>query len=182
VTLSQLTQIEDVPPDLIREPLNWLFAEHHRHRQLCRLLEELAGAMVFDAERVSMARTFIARDLPLHVIDEEQDFFPLLCRRCEVEDEIEPVLDRLAREHAADSEKAARVEAQLEQSIRLRRAPGQDPASKRAFAEFAAQQRRHLGLENAVVLPLARRRLRPHDLIALSVRLAARRGQVLDEV
>ena len=42
--------------------------------------------------------------------------------------------------------------------------------------DFARNERRHLALENSVVLPLARRRLSAEDLAGLSARLTARHG------
>ena len=44
-----------------------------------------------------------------------------------------------------------------------------------AMIDFARNERRHLALENSVVLPLARLRLSPEDLIRLSARLLRRR-------
>ena len=89
--MSQTPQIEPLPAGLVHEPLNWLFAEHYRHRQLCRLIERVGTATI----------------LALH-------------------------------------------------------------------------ERRHIALENAVILPIARLRLTPQDLHALSTRMAARRGVFLD--
>ena len=60
-------------------------------------------------------------------------------------------------------------------------APGLDPARRKILSEFASQERRHLGLENAVILPIARLRLDADDLATLGRRLAARRGRVLSE-
>ena len=48
------------------------------------------------------------------------------------------------------------------------------------WADVLRRDLRHLALENAVVLPIARLRLSAEDLLALSRRLAARRGLVLD--
>ena len=42
--MSQSHGIEPLPPELIHEPLNWLFAEHYRHRQLCQLIERVGNA------------------------------------------------------------------------------------------------------------------------------------------
>ena len=53
------------------------------------------------------------------------------------------------------------------------------PGARTSLQAFASQELRHLALENAVVLPLARLRLTPADLKRLSRRLAERRHVAL---
>lgn len=173
--------IETIPTSLLREPLEWLFAEHYRHRQLCLTIDRIAGATVFDEAPMRMVVDFIQRELALHIMDEEEDFFPLLRRRCLPEDGIEEVLGVLAADHRADIATAADVLALLERALTEQRAPGLDLAAQRTLRAFSEQERRHLALENAVVLPIARLRFSASDLKALSDRLAARRGLVLSE-
>lgn len=173
-------EIEDIPRDLLAEPLEWFFAEHFRHRLFCRLINEVAAAHVFDGERVTKLVEFLKNDLPIHIIDEEQDLFPLLRRRALPEDEVEKVLGLLSAEHKADAAKAQTVRTHLETALQGQTAPGMEPASRKALEDFASQELRHLALENAVVLPIARRRLTARDLRSLSRRLAARRGIVLE--
>ena len=107
--MKQTTEIEEVPMELLAEPLDWFFAEHYRHRQLCQMIDEISAATVFDGERIGRVVAFLAHDLALHVIDEEEDFFPLLRRRCRPEDEVEGVLGMLSAEHRADVAKASQV-------------------------------------------------------------------------
>ncbi|HEY0649347.1 hemerythrin domain-containing protein [Phenylobacterium sp.] len=173
-------EIEDIPRELLAEPLEWFFAEHFRHRLFCRLINEVAAAHVFDGERVTKVVEFLRNDLPVHIIDEEQDLFPLLRRRALPEDEVEKVLGLLSAEHKADASHARVVREQLEDCLARQSAPGMDPAIRKALQGFASQELRHLALENAVVLPIARLRLSQRDLEGLSRRLAARRGIVLE--
>lgn len=174
------TDIEDMPTHLLSEPLEWFFAEHFRHRQLCDLIDTVAAAVVFDGERITRIVEFLRNDMPLHFIDEEEDLFPLLRRRCLPEDELEVVLGRLSAEHRNDIESARVVRMHLEHCLEQRMAPGLDPEKRKTMQAFAAHERRHLGLENAVVLPIARLRLTPADMTNLSKRLAARRGILID--
>jgi len=176
------TEIEAIPLHLLAEPIEWFFAEHYRHRQACKLIEDVAAAMVFDRPRLVELVDFLEHDLPLHVIDEEEDFFPLLRRRCEPEDDVERVLGMLSAEHRNDVVQAHAVRDHLRSCLASARAPGLDPAQRRAMIAFATQERRHLGLENAIVLPIARLRLSPDDLTTLGRRLAARRGRLLSAV
>lgn len=177
-----INEIEAIPRDLLSAPLDWFFAEHYRHRQFCRLMNEVAAAHVFDQERVEGLLTFLRDDLPVHIIDEEQDLFPLLRRRAEPEDAVEHVLGLLSLEHKADADRTRQLRLHLESCLADRRAPGMDPAARKALQTFATQELRHLALENAIVLPIARLRLTPADLFGMSRRLAARRGVVMEVV
>jgi carbonic anhydrase/hemerythrin-like domain-containing protein len=174
--MSGANSIEPIPDTLMREPLAWFFAEHYRHRQLCLMIDRIANSKLFEEEAARAALAFIAHDLPLHILDEEEDFFPLLRRRCAPEDMIENVLGVLSADHTADLATAADVRRLLERSLRETCALGIDPGAQRALKAFSDQERRHLTLENAVVLPIARLRIGEGDLKALGERLAARRG------
>ena len=173
-------EIEAIPCELMKAPLDWFFAEHYRHRQFCRLMTEVAMAHVFDGERITALVEFIRNDLALHIIDEEEDLFPLLRRRALPEDEIEDVLGRLSAEHKTDSMRAQSVRDHLEACLARQTAPGMVPEARKAMQDFASQELRHLALENAVVLPVARIRLSEADNSAMARRLAARRGIVLE--
>lgn len=172
-------EIDPVPTELLTQPLDWFFAEHYRHRQFCTLITTLAAEPRFDGRALTLVVEFIRNDLALHIIDEEEDLFPLLRRRALPEDEIEPALGRLSAEHRADIAHAQTVRACLEACLEAYRPPSADPAVSKAMRDFAAQEMRHLALENAIVLPIARLRLSESDQTGLGRRLAARRGIVL---
>jgi hemerythrin-like domain-containing protein len=171
--------IERSPPALLKEPLEFLFAEHYRHRQMCKILEYLAVAPAFDASLIAATDDFIRYDLALHVIDEEEDLFPLLRRRCEPDDDIEDVLGRLSADHALDQQLAHVVRSIFSLAMEKRAPPSALPGGGEALLKLAKQEKSHMALENAVVMPLARRRLTADDLEALSMRLAARRGVMM---
>lgn len=168
--------IERSPPGLLKEPLEFLFAEHFRHRQMCKILEYLAGAPVFDPTMIIATDDFIRDDLAFHVSDEEEDLFPLLRKRCAPEDDIEDVLGRLSADHALDRELARAARAVFANALETHTAASTLPGGPQALLALARQQKDHMALENAVIMPLARRRLQPADLEILSARLAARRG------
>jgi hemerythrin-like domain-containing protein len=171
-----LATIAEVPSDLLVRPLDWFMAEHYRHRQFCALMHELARGESFDPEALSAVVAFLRHELGRHLADEEEDFFPLLRRRARPEDDIEQILGRLSGEHEGDRAFAHSLRAHLERCLDAHTAPGQDPSVALALDSFATQEVRHLALENAVVLPLARLRLNADDLQALGRTLAARRG------
>jgi hemerythrin-like domain-containing protein len=178
--MSQSPRIEPLPPELVHEPLNWLFAEHYRHRQLCQLIDRVGTATVLLRDEAQEILDFLRHDMPLHVIDEEDDLFPLLRRRCHPGDELDAVLGALSAEHRDDLEHSRTLIAALEQALADGQAPARDRNARRLFTDYAQHERRHIALENAVVLPIARLRLSAPDLRSLSTRLAARRGILLD--
>lgn len=169
--------IEPISPDLMATPLDFFFAEHFRHRQLCALIDQLSTTIFFDPGPIAEVVDFLRFEAPTHIIDEEEDLFPLLRRRCLPEDEVEGVLGVLSAEHKADAILGRAVRDYLERCLDTRAAPGASLDGRRDLAAFATQERRHLALENAVVLPIARQRLTPEDLAGLARRLAARRGR-----
>lgn len=171
--------LEPLPVALLDRPLDYLLSDHHRQRVLCTLCDELARQDPIDGERAVEVIGHVSRDLAIHVIDEEQDLFPLLRRRATVADGIEPILGQLSGEHARDESLAATIVDGLRDAVA---APGMPapPELRTALRAFARTQRQHLALENATVMPLARQRLTTMDLAGLASRMAARRGVDLD--
>jgi len=168
--------IEAIPLDLLREPLVWFFAEHYRHRDFCGRLSAAAGCVTADMQALAEIHDFLERDLPLHVIDEEDDLFPMLRRRCEPDDRIEKVLGMLSADHAGDMGAASTLKAIVLRALKDRRGLATYAGTSSVIETFCQKQKRHIAMENAVVLPIARRRLSEDDLLGLGRRLAARRG------
>lgn len=160
------------------DPIEFVLSEHLNHRRMCRALERLASSAEFDAARITTLLDFVRFDLTLHVIDEEEDFFPMLRRRCLPEDEVADVLDRLTLEHAEDKVLSVRVRDVLNACLIMRKPPSAMEGGAEALRAFALHEMHHLALENAVVVPLARRRFSAEDLEFLSQRLLARRRRV----
>lgn len=173
------------PPDpaTFLDPLAAIEAEHKRQRQICDQLDALTEAMALGPPLVEKAGdllTFLTRDLDVHTEDEERDLFPLLLARSQSEDQIDRILKQLSREHAFDKDLVDFIVADLEllaQGIAIAN-PTRLVVNVREFSET---QRRHLTWENVVLLPLARRRLRPADMVRLGKAMAARRGLTYPE-
>ncbi|MDQ0464432.1 hemerythrin-like domain-containing protein [Caulobacter ginsengisoli] len=174
--LRSPAQVAATPDILLSDPIAWFFAEHQRHRQFCDLMQRASLATQFDEGVIRWLLDFVIHELGLHVLDEENDLFPLMRARAQPEDNIEALLGRLAGEHAKDLDRAATVRHHLETCLRQQAPIGRNNVRRRALEAFAAQERGHLALENAVILPLARLRLTERDLLDLSNRLAIRRG------
>jgi hemerythrin-like domain-containing protein len=168
-------QIEPASSALLSDPLDFFFAEHFRQRKVCNCLERLATIKALDVTLATELLGFLRRDMALHVQDEEEDLFPLMRLRCSLEDGIERVIAALSAEHAGDRHLADIVITGLESALADGPLPAADPELRDAMIDFARNERRHLALENSVVLPLARLRLTAADLAELSARLTRRR-------
>ncbi|MBI3438702.1 MAG: hemerythrin domain-containing protein [Proteobacteria bacterium] len=160
------------------DPIEFMLAEHLNHRRMCKALERLAAMTEFDATPITAMVDYIRFDLTLHIIDEEEDFFPLLRTRCLQDDDIDAVLARLSTDHETDKALSAQVRDMLNACLILRKPPRVIDGAVEALMAFATNERRHLALENAVIIPIARRRFTAEDLKMLSRRLLARRRRL----
>ena len=92
----------DAPsPDCASSPLDFLFGEHLRQRQLAKVLTLIADGVI-NRKTIAGAISFIKNDLALHILDEELSLFPALRSACEADDKIDEILEILAREHRED--------------------------------------------------------------------------------
>lgn len=175
--LARAPQFEAIPETLLREPLEFIYADHYRQRCLCTALDEMMARPDDPTvpECAEAVLAFVEHDMVLHIEDEEESLFPLLGKRALPEDRLEQVLGLLSEEHERDKALAASLCAGLKRVAAGTASPSWD-AFWRAATAFSETQRRHLAWENAVVLPLARRRLSVADMVALGRAFAARRG------
>ena len=161
-------------PRLIGDPLDFIAADHLRIRAMCGELDRLAGAAHVTADEAAAMLGFLTEELPLLVADEDEDLLPLLMRRSTPEDDMPRLKVRLDQEHA-------RIMANLPEVIDTFAALAEtggviSDLMIYRFGDFAAHLRRHLILENAILLPFARLRLTRSDRETLTRRMLARRG------
>lgn len=145
-----------------------------REREICVMLDRIAAAESPDRDAAAHAAGFLADELPLHFADEEEDLFPLLRQRCEPEDDIERVLARLFADHGH-----AGLETPGLVGLLRRVAEGEAALAsedRALLTGYATHSRRHLILENAIILPLARARLTRRDLDRMRLAMLHRRG------
>lgn len=153
-------------------PLEALREVHFLQRQICCDLEVLAETRVPRADLARGVLMNLCRDLPLHHEDEDHDLFPLLRARAHPEDEIDTLLDRLSADHARDAAQRPPLLAALACLADGALPAPEDRAALRALAQ---SERRHMTIENAIVLSLARARLTAEDRAKLMAAMAARR-------
>lgn len=167
---------EKLPESLFAEPIEYIFADHFRQRILCSVLDEIANAKTANLEMIGAVLNFMNSDFGPHVFDEEEGLFPLLRKRAEPEDDINKVLDQLSEEHLADEADSIEIIKSLEELFKKDGNAVLDDHTSKLFKRFAANERQHLIVENAIVLPLARVRLTQRDQYQLGKKMAARRG------
>lgn len=169
-------RLDRIPDNLLREPLDYLMADHVRQRKVCDALDILATGTARD-DTLSMADAVVAYlsgDFLLHIQDEEIDLFPCLQAAAEGDDDVAS-LESLKRDHVADLALAKGLVADLRQ-MAVSDVARTSASFNRSAVAFAVTERRHLGLEDQVILPLARRRLSPTDLDRIGRAMAARRN------
>lgn len=160
--------------DLLGNPLDFIHEDHLREREICAMIDRIVDAEDPDRDQARLILSFLREELPLHLEDEEQDLFPLLRRRCETEDEIDKAIQRLETDHRHADEDTPGVIAILAALEAGERQPSDDDQS--VLVRYAGHARRHLILENAIILPFAKLRLTEGDLGTLRLRMMQRRG------
>jgi hemerythrin-like domain-containing protein len=161
--------------DLARfpNPLDLLSAEHAQLRAACASLDAMAKAERADPRGAQALAATLRAVVPAHTADEDGSFFPLLQRRAAPEDDIVLILGHLADDHV---DAANRLKGLLSLLDRLGEGTGELTGGDRAdLAGYADTKLRHLSLETAILMPIARERLSAEDLDALRDAIAARR-------
>jgi iron-sulfur cluster repair protein YtfE (RIC family) len=154
-------------------PIDCLRDFHHHQRECCTLMEALAKDQVPDRAAALELLDNHRLDLQLHYADEDDGLFPLLLRRAHPEDEIPSLLERLSADHRLAEQMFPIVLAALD---RIVRSEPSTPEDREALATNPRLLRSHMILENAVILPLAQKRLTSKDKIILLAGMRARRG------
>ena len=156
------------------DPLDLLKGDHFRLRHVCALLDAAAGLPSKEPGDIEHVRQFLAGELATHIADEEEDLFPLLRERCAPEDEIARMIALLEQDHLRQIEASGDCLAILEDIG----AAGQTLTGDQSetLRKFARAKRKHLSLENAILMPLARARLKPSDLTGMLHSMRKRRG------
>ena len=160
--------------DCFASPLEFLLDEHMRQRALFGLLDNLSVGAHLGAAYLEAVICFLKSDFALHVLDEEEDLFPLLRRRVNDDGQLEHLLGKLSSEHIRDRERARLI------LIGLNDGAPFSIEFLEMLRDFSGSERRHLIVENAIIIPLARACLSETDLVMIGVRMAARRGMEIE--
>jgi len=161
-------------PGHFENPLDYIAEVHMSEREVCALIDRMVSNVPISRPEHDGVFSFLEEQLPQHLADEEIDLFPLMVDRCDPEEEIDVVIKKLQSDHQHALVDASRIA----QIIRSQRPTSQKMSEQNCIqlAEFAAHSRRHLILENAIILPIARLRLTATDLKTMRQHMLDRRG------
>lgn len=158
---------------LLENPLEFIREDHMRMRAICEVMERTARSSLPDPADLSRLILFLEREIGLLIQDEDDVLHGLLLRRCKPLDEIEPTLTRMSRDHDILGESCPGLLETLGQ-MRDQARPATETEAE-ALCTFADRLRRHLIVENAIVLPIARARLSAEDIRYLQTAMIQRR-------
>lgn len=167
--------IEDLSAALLAQPLDYVSADHQRHRAVCATLKRFAETGRAELNDADTAASYLANDLRLHHCDEDEDLFPMLTRRAHESDRLDELLAALCDDHKWS-------EASVESILRLLKEPHRAGwthyarAERAVILDYATREQRHLAVENGIVMVLARKRLKAADLVAIGSAMKWRRG------
>lgn len=159
----------NVPEDSSRHILDWLSSEHEQQEELCLILEEIADALPgpVDRLRAKYSRNALRTDIPRYIAIQERYLFPLMRRRAKTKDNIDALIQRITIANSADEGLCYDTADQLEAAIATGRPKKPDMLAYMLRGLFEGR-RRHIEWEHAVMIPLARKRLKTDDLRPLS--------------
>ena len=160
---------------LLENPLDFIKEDHMHMRAMCEVMEQVAATETPDPVVVGDLLRFLDREVGLLIEDEDDDLRDLLAGRCEPEDDIETTLRRVEAEHRVLKQLIPALLAMLRAMHEERRRA--TPFEAELQREFASLLRRHLMVENAIVLPMARARLTEDDLAVLRKNMIRRRAE-----
>lgn len=163
---------EDASAQRASNPIDAFDRQHQSLRQMCDALEAIADSLPdqVDCDLCTVLAGELRVNLPGRHRREEQVLFPLIERRAKVDDTVAPVLARLRHEHSLDEGYAAELGDLLDTLSREVRPENPDMVGY-MLRGFFESYRRHVHLEQVVILPLARSRLTDADLQHLAGRL-----------
>ena len=184
---AAILEIEAIPENLFREPIDYIFADHYRLRLVLSALDEFINSGYFErglSERwrhnLQQIVQFLEGEYLLHLQDEDQDLFPMVRRHASNGGRRVELLRRLLHAHDEDAALARQVTESL-RGIIDGRPPERTVEFLRTSLRFVEGQRQHLSWENALLLPLARELLVPEEQEKLGRSMAARRGAAYPE-
>jgi len=162
----------------IADPFVWFTGQSEQRRAIAESLDELALSLDYLSEATDNAIKWLKFDLARLIEDEGSDLFPILRIRARKTDDFEGALIKLSDAHSVHMTLARRVVSKLEALSLIKHPATMDRDLTAHMKELATGLRNHSAALTAIVLPIARLRLRKQDLTILSRSIAARRVKI----
>jgi hypothetical protein len=161
------------PAEAGLSPIDRLVGMRMILQAFCAVIRSLSNASppLFRALAPGIAH-FLSNDFINIVTEEQEGLLVYLRQRLMLGDELDTLINHLNDEHRQDCEQARLLGGRCREF-----ASGTEvdwPDLLEALSAFAEQQRRHLVWEDATILPIARERLQPDDLLRWDVEMGRR--------
>ena len=164
-----------LPLSQLAHPLDYLLAEHMRLRAVCSLLRYAGETCELEAKHARAVTEFITHFLPLHREDEECDLFPAVLKSARRDDELVQTISNLEVDH----HRMTIMQGEIVRSLACssdRDVISLSASTARMLCSFADAERRHVAIENGIVLAIARTRIHAKGLAEIAQAMTARRG------
>jgi hemerythrin-like domain-containing protein len=170
-------RLDRIPDNLLREPLEFLFADHMRQRKICNAIDaiHLTSEKILLPELAGPIFAYLSEDFPLHVADEECDLFPALRAAADHDNNLRDLIDVLTRNHAIELSMSWDVIVYLKRNLHSSGDADNVSQFSRLLFIFTDCLRRHLVIEDQMLLPFARKCLSRSDLSRIGHSMAQRR-------
>ncbi len=162
-------------PELLERPLDYLVADHDRHRALCVHLRRVAQQEEIDGASARDISRFLKEDLKRHFEDERLSLYPALRSRSADDPEFLQSLQEIEAFHARTAPFVDDLIAQFDRLAGKNRIRLPHELSER-LAEYAEREHQSLAFENGVIMVIAGVRLKKSDIEKLRNAMKTRRG------
>lgn len=159
--------------DLLENPLQFLQEDYLRTRTVCAALDRIADSAVPDRGDVFEALSYLENELPLFIVDEDADLARLLRQHASAENGLEATLDRVAELHREIAFLSRPVIDLLQ--LQKKAARALTYSEQTCLRSLAKTLRVDMAVENAKLLPFAKRHLTDKDLAELRSAMFQRR-------
>jgi len=167
--------IDPIPDNLVREPVEYLFADHVRQRALCRLLKTLTEGETAGRFGFAEVLVYLEVEQSNHMADEEEELFPRLRARFGKDTGLMGLLDDLEEEHERDALLGMQVTEGLRRLVEEPKSDLTDGV-RASIKAFVSNVMAHLAIEDQRILPLARSCLNDEEMEHMGRAMARRRG------
>lgn len=173
----QQFRLDRIPDNLLREPLAFLIADHMRQHKMCNAINaiHLAHDKAWPPAMAQSIFDYLAEDFRLHILDEENDLYPAL--RTTPGHELNDLIDASTRNHAIELSLASDIIVLLKRWLSHQRHNASNVSPfLNPLVVFTDCLRRHLAIEDQMLMPLARKHLAESDLDRIGRAMAQRRN------
>ena len=176
MTAKKRTSAKLGPDSALADPFAWFTGQSKIKRMIADMLTHLSAALDLEADTSNEVIFWLRNSLLLSIEDEAHDLFPLLRLRAHKNDDFEGALSRLTDAHVLQQLLARSILPKLEALALIGYPAMMDRTLTKAMTDLGMSLRDHAAVLSAIIIPIARLRLKPSDLSLLGRSIDARRA------